>query len=1071
MAQGKNLGKTLYLSQFGGERPIPPEFLAAMNRREEVTSVPNFEELPKLSDEIVESRLVTDRTGEQELHVIKKDSGNIVLLDFRTNDQGQAIQVTSTLLPTGTTPPPPSATSNVAFKDLGNGWTIQEVAVEGSWIGGVFVPGVFSGNLFSKEVPNVTPEEFRATTPDVTTRTDSAGIAVLPTLDGDELHETQEQITATKKRITITTEAIQAVPKVLDKGRDTNQNKQDVIVTKTLVLDSTTAPVATALKDVSVKQLGSGQKVIEERDVTAVFGANVFERSRPNLIPEEFRPSIPDVTTQVESAGNAADPTLSGAEIVETQTQVNAQVKRVRITTQAAPSLPVALTFGRDTNAAKQDVTVTRTLMTNITAADTATATKDVQVKELGDGNKVQETRVVSSVFSNDVFTRSRPNLIPEEFRPAIPTVSVSTESAGAAVDPTLSGTELEERQSQITALTRRIEITTQAAPSLPVTLDKGRDTNNDKQDVVVTRTLLADGTSAETATALKDVQVKQLGDGNKVQETRVISAVATHNLFRRERPNLVPEKFRPSIPTVVTRQDTSGTAVDPTLSGTELSESQEQVNELVKRITLETQAAPSLPISLTGKKTNADRQDVVVVETLQSGISSQPSTTALIDVEVTPLGDGNVVVRTETRPSVLDKTVFEAKVPEFIPERFRQTSDVETTTIHEDIGTAAAPTLNVVSGDLIKREEQVNTSVRRRTTINRPNSGFPSLDGHRYDPELDILVSYNESIQTAGANASTAHTEVEPLNDNLDLVRTTGFTALQAALDAYSKVFVGTTNIDFPAQLNSVAGLLESVQGTTGVYNQSGGWGIAGNGSASMTLHGSANGGAGIMPDVIPDIQQTWGANVPCTHTLVFVASSTPRSTILSRLSSLMTTYLGGATTVNDWPIFVPKSVTVVCHGEHVTGQASVDLHRTSVAQFDYNGDNSGITGEASTTGFGQSYDVAITVKTVRIPPTIHSGISITSPSGATTFGASAIINAGSGGNTGVITVSGQANGNISVGTGGLITIPATPGTALVPNSGYYLYRLVSEPHNKGDRIRVHAEIVHFDGNRSVVP
>lgn len=1054
VGQGKNPGKTLYLSQFGGERPIPPEFLAAMNRREEVTSVPNTEELPALSDEIVESRLETNRTDERELHVIKKDPGNIVLLDFRTNDQGQAIQVTSTLLPTGTTPPPPSATDNVAFKDLGNGWTIQEVAVEGSWVGGTFVPGVFGGNLFSKERPNLTPEEFRPAIPDVTTRQDTAGTAVAPTLSGDELRETQEQITATKKRITITTEVLPSIPVVLDKGRDTNQVKQDVTVTRTLATDATTAPTATALKDVQIRQLGDGRKVIEERDISAVFGANVFERSRPNLIPEEFRPAIPDVTAQVESAGTAVDPTLSGTELVETQTQVNDKVKRIRITTQAAPSLPVALSAGRDTNAAKQDVTVVRTLMTVLTSPETATATKDVQIKELGDGNKVQETRTVAAVFSNDVFTRSRPNLIPEEFRPAIPTVSVSTESAGTAVDPTLSGTELEERQSQITALTKKIEITTQAAPSLPVTLDKGRDTNNDKQDVVVTRTLIADGTAAETATALKDVQVRQLGDGNKVQETRVVSAVPTHNLFRRERPNLVPERFRPSIPTVVTRQETSGTAIDPTLAGTELSESQEQVNEFVKRVTIETQAAPSLPISLTGRETNSDRQDVVVVETLQSSATSFAATTALIDVDIKPLGDGNVLQITRTRPSVLDKTVFEARVPEFVPERFRQTSDVETTTVHEVIGTAAAPTLSVVAGDLMKREEQVNLSVKRTTAVNRPNSGFPALDGHTYDAENDILIPFTESIQTAGANASTANTEVTPLNDALDLVKVVGRTAIRTALDAYTSIFVGSTNIDFPTELTSIVARQESLSGGAGSYNQTGAWSVTGHGTASMTLHGSAEGSAGVIPEVTYNVKQVWGSNVPCTHYLFFMASNQTRGATLARLNTLT------GTTVTDWPQFVPKSETFVCHGERVSGQATADLHATDTVITDYNGDVQDL-GQARTIGGGNSYDILVSTKTIRIPPTIHAGLSLT---GATTqaasFSAAAQISAGSGGNTGVVGISGNANGSITP-----TSLAATGGQATVPTSGTFLYRLSAEPYKYG-YVKFHAEIVKFNSN-----
>lgn len=1069
MAQGKNPGKTLYLSQFGGERPIPPEFLAAMNRREEITSVPNTETLPELSDEIVESRLETNRTDERELHVIKKIPGNIELLDFRTNDQGQAIQVTSTLLPTGTTPPPPSATDNVAFKDLGNGWTIQEVAVEGSWIGGVFVPGVFSGNLFSKERPNLVPEKFRPAIPDVTTRQDTAGTAVAPTLSGDELRETQEQVTATKKRITIVTEAAPSAPITLDKGRDTNDYKQDVTVTEIYEDEATAAPTATALKDVEVEQLGNGFKVVRTKEVSAVGSRNVFTKEIPDLTPEKFRPAVVTATTRTDSAGTAVAPSLASNELRATQEQVTNLTKRTESVQRVNPSLPVVLSQSRDTNDYDQDVTLTETLMANATSAQTATALRDVTVQDLGDGRKVETLRDIAAVPGHEEFSRSRPNLIPEEFRPAIPTVVTQVDSAGTAVDPTLSGTELEESQVQVTAKIKRIRIVTQADPSVPVTLDKGLDTNNDQQSVVVTRKLIADATAAASVSALQDVSVKQLGNGFKVQETREIASVATHNVFARSRPNLVPEKFRPSIPTVTTRVDSAGTAVDPTLAGTELEETQEQFTELKKRITIVTQAAPSLPIALTGKETNQDQQVVTVVETLQTVGTTPTAPTALIDVTVNNLGDGNVVQTTKTRPSVLDKVVFEAKVPETLPERFRLTSDPETTVIHEVTGTAGPPTLAISSGDLMKREEQLTTFVKRTTSVNRPNNGYPILDGHDYDDALDILVPFQESISTAGANASLTHSTVTPLNDNLDLVRTVGFSALQTALDAYVKTFVGSTNIDFPAQLNGVAGMLESLSGANGVYNHLANWAISGNGSASLVLHGKASGSAGIMPDAIPDIQQTWGANVPCTHLLFFVPSGTSRATILTRIAGYMSLSVGS--TLFDWPVFVPRAVTIVCHGEHVSGEASVDLSRASVAQFDYNGDPSGTGGESDSHGDGRSYDIAVTVKTVRIPPTIHAQFDITNDTNNAAFSATARIVGGMG-DTGLIGVSGAAFGYVRANSGGTpLRVFATPGTSQVPNGNHYLYRLTSEPHNKGDRIRVHAEVVNFDSNRSVVP
>lgn len=1064
MASSQNSGKKLFFSQFGGEQPIPPEFIAAMDRKEEVQSVNNEVEPETLSDTIVESTVKTDRTNERVRRTIKKKAGNVGPLRFiHTNDQGRPVQASRLLYPTGSALSTiPNEYTTVAVQDLGNEWSIEEVGIEGSYTTGgpvpVFVPGLFPAAKYSRENPNVTPVEFRALIDVVTTRLDFAGTAVDPTLSGTEISESQEQVTAFKKRIEISTQDFPSLPAVLDKGRDTNQDKQDVVVTRTLATDATTAPIATALKDVQIKQLGDGNKVIETREVSAVASHQVFAKEIPDRTPEKFRPSVVTATTRVDASGTAINPTLGANELRATQEQITNLTKRTESVTRVNPSLPVVLSLSRDTNEYDQDVTITETLMSGVTTAQTATALRDVQVEDLGDARKVETLRDVAAVPGREVFERSRPNLTPEEFRAAIPTIVTQVESAGTAVDPTLSGTELEESQTQVTAKIKRIRIATQADPSVPVILDKGLDTNNDQQSVVVTRKLIADATAAASVSALQEVSVKQLGNGFKVQETREVASVATHNLFARSRPNLVPEKFRPSIPTVTTRQDTSGTAVDPTLAGTELEETQEQFTELKKRITIVTQAAPSLPIALGGKDTNSDKQVVTVVETLQSSVTTPTTPTALIDVKVENLGDGNVVQTTRTRPSVLDKTIFEARVPEFVPERFRQTSDVETTTIHEVTGTASAPSLSVVGGDLMKREEQLDTFVKRTTAVNRPNNNYPALDGHTYDAENDILLPYTESIQTAGANAATGNTEVTPLNDNLDLVKAIGRTAIRTALDAYNNIFSGSTNIDFPTELISIVGRQESLAGGAGGYNQAGNWAVTGHGTASMTLHGSAQGSAGAMLEVTYNVKQVWGSNVPCTHVLFFMVSNSTRATVLSRIGTLI------GTAVTDWPQFVPRSETFICHGEKVAGNVLVDLHATDTVITDYNGAVIDL-GQARTIGSGTSYDISVSTKTIRIPPTIHAALTLTGDTAkVVNFSAAGAISAGGGGSTGTAAIAGHADASVTP-----TSLAATLGQATIPTSGSYLYRLSAEPYKYG-YVKFHAEIVKFNAN-GVIP
>lgn len=202
MSIGKNKGPKLYFSQFGGEQPIPPEFIAAMERAEEVQPVPNDVGPEALSGTIIESSVKTDRTDERVRRTIKKKAGNITLSFVNTNDKGQPVQIVKTLFPTGTTPAVPSATQNVAVQNLGNGWSIQEVGVEGSYIDGVFTPGLFSGKTRESGTPVVIPERFRASTGINSTEDIVAGtVPDTLTLGANEIHRKESQVTNFTKRV------------------------------------------------------------------------------------------------------------------------------------------------------------------------------------------------------------------------------------------------------------------------------------------------------------------------------------------------------------------------------------------------------------------------------------------------------------------------------------------------------------------------------------------------------------------------------------------------------------------------------------------------------------------------------------------------------------------------------------------------------------------------------------------------------------------------------------------------------------------------------------------------------
>lgn len=264
----KNPGPALSSEQLGGEDAIPPEFRAAMQRKTTQQARPNPDTPEALSPIIVESKVETNRTDERVRTTVTKAPGPIILRSVNTNDQGQPVQIVRTMDTTDelTPPTPPDATTNVAVRDLGNGQSIEEVSVEGTYDeNGNFIPGVFSGNLFSKEKPSVIPQDFQPSFPQITTRIDEAGTAVPPTLSPDELQESQEQISQFKKRTQITT---QPIPELFT-GSELNGTEFTQYgianVTRRLSLDADVDPILHDLTtEQTTRELGNGLTIKED---------------------------------------------------------------------------------------------------------------------------------------------------------------------------------------------------------------------------------------------------------------------------------------------------------------------------------------------------------------------------------------------------------------------------------------------------------------------------------------------------------------------------------------------------------------------------------------------------------------------------------------------------------------------------------------------------------------------------------------------------------------------------------------------------------------------------------------
>jgi hypothetical protein len=340
----KNYGTTLYFSQFGGERSIPEQFIAAMERAESRQAGFSADaEIPQeVRDDVnvVEARFDTSerRTNEKILVVIRKLEGNITLRDFRTTDQGLTLQVDSTLFyKTDTTfvREYPSATQDVAIRDLGNRWSIQEVAVMGTWVDGVFTPGIYQGIELATRREDPIPNALSSGLPVREVQSIVEGTVTQPTLGTDDLNASQRQIAQSKKLLS------------------------------TFSRDPITLPK-------TVKYL---------KELT-------------DLLPARFRGLVPTDRTSTFVSGTAAPVTLGVGELLRSEDQVNALVKVVDVLSRAGVSFPVEVVeTATITEYGGGKVTITSKIHVEGTyTVDEGEGVVSSKITKLGEGHELKET-------------------------------------------------------------------------------------------------------------------------------------------------------------------------------------------------------------------------------------------------------------------------------------------------------------------------------------------------------------------------------------------------------------------------------------------------------------------------------------------------------------------------------------------------------------------------------------------------------------------------------------------------------------------------------------------------------
>lgn len=304
------------------------------------------------------------------------------------------------------------------------------------------------------------------------------------------------------------------------------------------------------------------------------------------------------------------------------------------------------------------------------------------------------------------------------------------------------------------------------------------RRTNDVLQTVTDTATLVADNAALPTVSALVSFHDENLANSKARRTTTTLPSVFPAVEYSKTRPDVTPQKFRALIPIIGTSTTAAGTASAPTLVAGDVSASDSQQTLFTHRTSTANRAAVSLPISITSKKTNAAKQVVAVVETLEADSATPTVPTALIDVTFEKLGDGTALETTETIPAVFDKDTRSIEIPDITPAWAKALLPTTSTSSEAAATSVADPTL---STGQIKKRIQRTTAFTVQTDVTARDAA--SLPKTRTNKKLTTEFGGGlvDTVQTVATGTQTPSSggllvlgsEVEVLGDGTSVLST----------------------------------------------------------------------------------------------------------------------------------------------------------------------------------------------------------------------------------------------------------------------------------------------------------
>ena len=315
----------------------------------------------------------------------------------------------------------------------------------------------------------------------------------------------------------------------------------------------------------------------------------------------------------------------------------------------------------------------------------------------------------------------------------------------------------------------------------------------------------------------------------------------------------------------------------------------------------------------------------------------------------------------------------------------------------------------------------------------------WPELKNSEWDYLLNTQVVRTEQMVDPPATFDEPNTSYKAVNEDRSLKITE--VAPTDALQNYLVSLPTRTDIQMPTILKSLDTFWTFDSSLSD--GDSEGTSIFPTGSTGMKVDASAGSSGNASMTAVPSIkietETIFGSDISATIYFFYYNAgngSMTESNLITRLSLLINK------PVSAWPIFKPKSHTIVTNGGKITATAQAQADQTKVVTLD------GQEGESTSKKeeFGWSVDRNLDIITLN--PTIHGNLDITNASKYSSIYATASARAKLTGDFDLsASKSASANVNISVSP----TSFAATSPSDVPRSGLYIVSSKAEPYKWG--------------------